>query len=153
QALRVCDVGLLPEDEIHSRPAGSTPYEMGHDERKYPVKRVLATADMASMLRAEDLPKLRQGLSDDDSAGRYWAALGVLLRGKEAVAAARADLHKALADKAPSVRIAAAEALGKHGDAADAEKALAVLLELMPVRGKDNWYVSVQALNALGELG
>lgn len=151
-ALRIRDIGLLPENEIHDRAAGSTPYEMGHDDGKYPLKRVLATADLASLLRPEDLPQLRQALGDADSAVRYWAALGVLMRGKGAVDAARGDLLKALDDKAPSVRIAAAEALGTHGNAKDAARALGVLLELTPVR-KENWYVSVQALNALSGMG
>jgi uncharacterized sulfatase len=151
-ALKIRDVGFLPEDEIHRRAAGSTPYELGHDERKYPLKRILETAELASRLRPDALPRLREALGDGDSAVRYWAALGIRMRGKEAVSAARAELRKRLADKAPSVRIAAAEALGKFGDDADARQALAVLLELAPVR-KNGVYVAMEALNALGELG
>ncbi|MCI0461004.1 MAG: sulfatase-like hydrolase/transferase [Gemmataceae bacterium] len=151
-ALRVRDVGFLPEDEIHGRSAGSTPYEMGRDEKKCPLKRILETADLASMLRPEALPELRKALTDEDSAVRYWAAMGVLMRGKKAVEAARDDLRKALADKAPAVRIAAAEALGKHGNDQDLKQALPVLLELAPIK-KNNRYVAVMALNALGELG
>jgi uncharacterized sulfatase len=151
-ALAIRDVGFLPEDEMHRRAAGSTPYEMGHDDRQYPLKRILETAELASLLRPEALPRLRQALGDDDSAVRYWAALGIRMRGPEAVAAARADLRKLLTDKAPSVRIAAAEALGRFGDEAEAKHALVVLLELAPV-SKNGVYVSMEALNALGELG
>ena len=55
-------------------------------------------------------------------------------------------------DPAPTVRIAAAEALGKHGDAADVAKALPVLTELISLK-KNGLYLSVQALNAMGEFG
>src|SRR5205823_1170060 len=114
-ALTIRDVGFLPEDEIHTRSEGSTPYEAGHDDRKYPLARVLETANLASMLRAEDTPRLKAALADADSAVRYWAALGLRMRGKDAVAAVNAELRQALTGKAPAVRIAAAEALGKHG--------------------------------------
>jgi hypothetical protein len=74
------------------------------------------------------------------------------MRGKSAVAEARTELGKALADKAPAVRIAAAEALGRYGDGNDVERAVATLAELAPAAG-NGIYVSMQALNALGELG
>src|SRR5262245_51441492 len=59
-ALKIRDVGFLPEDEMHARAGGLTPYEMAHDERKYPLKRILETAELASMLRARALPQLRE---------------------------------------------------------------------------------------------
>lgn len=152
QVLRVRDVGFLPENEIHSRAAGSSPYEVGHDEKKYPLSRVLETAERAASQRTDALPELQKSLHDKDSAVRYWAVLGMVIRGKEAVAATRAALRKALADEAPSVRIAAAEALGKYGDEDDLKRALPVLLELAPV-AKNGIYVSMQALNVLDELG
>jgi uncharacterized sulfatase len=152
QALAVRDVGFLPEDEIHSRSAGSTPYEVGHDDGKYPLRRVLETADLASSLRPDAVPRLREALRDGDSAVRWWGAQGLLMRGKDAVGAARDDLRKALADEAPAVRIAAGEALGKYGSADDLKEALPVLLELAPLK-KNGVYVSMEALNALDELG
>ncbi len=151
-ALKIRDVGFLPENEIHARSAGSTPYEMGHDDRKYPVERILDAADKASIIRPSDLAELRTGLADSDSAVRYWSALGTEIRGQEAVNAARPELRRALADPAPGVRIAAAEALGKLGNAEDAKGALAVLTDLIGVK-KNGLHLAVQALNALGELG
>jgi uncharacterized sulfatase len=74
------------------------------------------------------------------------------MRGKDAVGAARDDLRKALADDAPAVRIAAAEALGQYGSADDLNEALPVLLELAPLK-KNGVYVSMEALNALDALG
>jgi uncharacterized sulfatase len=152
QALAVRDVGFLPEDEIHSRSTGSTPYEVGHDDGKYPLRRILEAADLASSLRPDAVPRLREALRDGDSAVRWWGALGLLMRGKDAVGVARDDLRKALADEAPAVRIAAGEALGKYGSADDLKEALPVLLELAPLK-KNGVYVSMEALNALDELG
>ncbi|MCI0742909.1 MAG: sulfatase-like hydrolase/transferase, partial [Gemmataceae bacterium] len=149
---QIRDLGFLPEDELHARSAGSNPYDMGHDDRKYPLKRIFETTDLASMLQPEDLPKLQKALSDEDSAVRYWAALGIIMRGKDAVVSSRKALLKALADSAPSVRIAAAEALGKYGSDQDASKAVAALAELVSFK-KNGLYVAVQALNALGKLG
>lgn len=151
-ATKVRDVGLLPEGEIHSRSVGSAPYSMGHDDAKYPFARVFATADLASSLKAEALPELRKRLADPDSAVRYWAALGVLMRGKDAVGVARADLEKALSDASPYVRIPAAQALAQHGEQVDVDKSLPVLLEQADW-SKGGLFASIAALNALGAAG
>jgi uncharacterized sulfatase len=142
----------LPEDEIHSRSAGSTPYEMGHDPKKYPLERILATAELAAGFGAEAIPKLRQALGDPDSAVRFWGATGLLARGRPAVEPARADLRKALADAAPSVRITAAEALAAHGAAEDLQPSLATLAELADA-GRNGVFAAIRALIALDELG
>jgi uncharacterized sulfatase len=97
-------------------------------------------------------PWLRKGLSDDDSAVRYWAVMGLLIRGKDAVEQWREPLHQALKDASPSVRIAAAEALGKHGGAKDLDAALPVLLELGNP-AKNDVHVCVMALNVIDDLG
>ena len=151
-AAKIRDVGLLPEGEIHSRSTGGAPYTMGHDDAKYPFARVFAAADLASRLAPDALPQLRQSLTDLDSAVRYWAALGLLMRGKAAVTAARPDLLKALADASPFVRIPAAQALGQFGEPADLEKALPALIEQADW-GKSGVFASISAINALGALG
>jgi arylsulfatase A-like enzyme len=151
-ALRIHDVGFLPEDEIHSRSAGSTPYEMGHDPKKYPLERILAAAELAAGFDSAAVPGLRQALADPDSAVRFWGATGLLARGRAAVEPARTELRKALADAAPSVRITAAEALAAHGAADDLEPALAALAGLADA-GKNGVFVSIRALIALDELG
>lgn len=151
-AAKIRDVGLLPEGEIHSRSTGGAPYTMGHDDAKYPFARVFAAADLASRLAPDALPQLRQSLTDSDSAVRYWAALGLLMRGKAAVTAARPDLLKALADASPFVRIPAAQALGQFGEPADLEKALPALIEQADW-GKSGVFASISAINALGALG
>jgi uncharacterized sulfatase len=151
-AAKIRDVGLLPEGEIHSRSAGSTPYAIGHDDAKYPFARVLAAASLASALQPDALPRLRQLLTDTDSAVRYWAALGALMRGKDAVTTARADLQQALKDPSPYVRIPAAQALGQFGEPADLGLALPVLLEQADW-SKSGVFASIAAFNALGALG
>jgi arylsulfatase A-like enzyme len=141
-ALDTRDVGFLPEPEIHSRSKGSTPYEMGHDPRRYPLERIMHAAELASM--KEDTSKL---LDDPDSAVRYWAVLGFIIRGQAAPA-----IRPLLDDSAPSVRIAAAECLGRFGPDEDLPKCRTTLGELAdPAR--NGVYVSLLALNAIDTLG
>ncbi|MBI4873647.1 MAG: sulfatase-like hydrolase/transferase [Acidobacteria bacterium] len=152
QVAKIRDVGFLPEGEIHSRAQGSSPYEMGHDDRKCPLQRIVAAAELASSLKPEAVPALLKAMQDADSAVRYWAASGILMRGAAGVKQARAALQKALTDSSAYVRIAAAEALGRYGDEEDLRNSLAALLELAPA-DKNGAYVSLFALNALDSLG
>jgi len=151
-ALRIRDVGFLPEDEIHSRSAGSTPYEMGHDAEKYPLEKILEMAEAASSARTGEAAALVKGLKDADSAVRYWAAMGLLIRGADAVRAHRALLVGALADASPNVRVIAGQALGCYGDDGDAARALDMLVELADA-GKNSVWVSMLALNAIDDMG
>jgi uncharacterized sulfatase len=146
------DVGFLPEGEIHSRAKGSTPYEMGHDESKYPYDRIFAAADLATMRGEDDLPALKKLLSDSDSAVRYWGTVGILNRGAKAVGASKAELIAALKDDSYYVRIAAALALGRFGDEADQRRAVDSLVDSAPWSGPRDVFVSMAALNALDKL-
>jgi uncharacterized sulfatase len=150
--LSVRDIGLLPEGEEHARAEGSTPYEMGHDPRKYPMEKILAAADVASSMRPGVTTDLKRLMADADSGIRYWGVVGVLVRGADEAAACRAELTKALADSSLHVRIAAAEALGRYGTADDLRAALDVLIELADC-GKTNGYVATYALEAIDALG
>ncbi|MBM3855301.1 MAG: HEAT repeat domain-containing protein, partial [Verrucomicrobia bacterium] len=98
------------------------------------------------------LPRLRTLLGDSDSAVRYWAALGFLMRGQPGVAAGQPALRNALADSSPYVRIVAAEALIRHGPESDLPASLAVLSELAPVE-KHGVFVSMAALSAIEAIG
>lgn len=146
------DVGLLPEPEMHARSAGSTPYQMGHDEKRYSFERVRTAADRASALSPGATGQLLRGLADPDSGVRYWAASGLLMRGAPAVSQAAGDLRKALDDSSPSVRIAAAEALGRYGAEADVTRSISVLLNFASVTAHGP-YLSLLALNSLDALG
>jgi len=139
-AAQVRDVGFLPEGEILSRSRGSSPYEMGHDDARYPMRKIAAAAEAAAS--AEPLPPAL--FTDPDSAVRYWAATGSLIR--------RTVPRALLADPSPYVRVVAAEALGRYGSEDDAKKAVAMLAELAPP-DKNGAFVSMMALNALDYLG
>jgi uncharacterized sulfatase len=150
--LRIRDTGLMTEAEIHSRSAGSTPYEVGHDDRKYPLEKILAAAELAGEVKEGGLLDLQRLLRGDDSAVRCWAALGILMRGQSAVGASHDALDKALTDAAPSVRIAAAEALARYGNDGDRARALAVLVAGANVE-KNSVPAALLAFNALANLG
>jgi arylsulfatase A-like enzyme len=149
---RIRDVGLLTEADMHSRAAGTTIYEMGHDPYMYPLEKIFAMADLASSLKSGATPKLKKGFRDSDDAVRYWAAMGLLMRGREAVAAGREELRAALNDPSPSVRVTAAQALAQWGTESDLSPALATLEQLAPP-DKNGVYVSLLALNAIDALG
>jgi len=151
KALEIRDVGFLPEGEIHSRAKGSTPYEMGHDEARYPIEKIMVAAELASSLKPDVTDELVKLFEDEDSAVRYWAAMGILMRGTEAVNASKAALKRALADDSPHVRVIAAQALGQYGSEGDAARAVSVLMELAPM-DTNGVFVSMLALNALDAL-
>jgi len=152
QTLRIRDVGFLSEAQMHARAQGTTIYEMGHDSEKYALEKILAMADLASMMKPGVVGDLREGLGDSDDAIRYWAAMGLLMRGRRAVRRARQELRAALKDDSPTVRVIAARALGEHGNQADLKRALPALEELAPP-DKNGAYISMLALNAVDALG
>lgn len=152
QVFAIRDLGFLPENEIHTRSLGSTPYALARDPAKYPLARIHAAADLASRPANRRLADLRRFFEDPDSAVRYWAALGILIRGPEAVEACRERLRLALSDAAPAVRIAAAEALGRYGEDADSRRALDTLLDHASLETNDVW-TCMLALNAVDAMG
>jgi uncharacterized sulfatase len=112
------DTGLLPEQELRSRAAGGSAYDMARDGKSYPFDRVLAAAELVGV-GAGAVPALRKALADSDAAVRYWGAVGLTALGKEAQPA-REDLTRALKDTASCVRIAAAEAVLRLGAGTEA---------------------------------
>jgi arylsulfatase A-like enzyme len=149
--VRIRDVGLMPEGEMHRRSAGTTPYDLAHDP-KFPFARIYEVAELASSLRSEDTPALTAALADADSAVRYWGVLGLSMRGADAVKGAHAELTNCLADASPDVRIAAAEALGRYGAPADLERVLPLLAQAADA-SKTDVLTAMAALNALTALG
>ena len=149
---RILDVGLLPEGEMKARAAGASPYDMAREEGRFPFRRILETADRASGLRAEELPALRKAFSDPDSAVRFWAAQGVLMRGAPGLAEAGTEVRAALKDPSPYVRVAAAETLARHGAPGELKDALAVLMELAAPDTAGR-FESMAALHAIDDLG
>jgi len=83
--MRIRDVGFLPEGEIQARAGADAPYVMGHDGKRYPMKKIVAAAELASSLRPGVEQQLVRLMSDHDNAVRYWGAMGLLMRGEPAV--------------------------------------------------------------------
>lgn len=149
--LTIRDLGFMPEAEIHSLSDGSAPYLVGQNNELYPLKKILAMAELASAGTPAGQDKLVAGLSDTNSAVRYWAAMGLLMRGEEAVKQAHTALEKSLDDSSKSVRCIAAEALGKYGTPQESKAAVETLVSLAN-QNKDGVYVAMLALNGLDKL-
>ena len=86
---KIRDVGFLPEEELHTRKL----------DGPIPVAEIHAMAEAASSLTAAAVPELKKGLVHADSAVRYWAAMGFVMR-----QSTPPELNKLLADPSPSVR-------------------------------------------------
>jgi len=130
------DRGFLPEVELHN-PVRSS----------YDVKKIKPMADLAASMKDGVDAQLAAGLTDADSAVRYWAAMGLLIRKKTTGLAALMR-----ADDSPSVRAIAAEAVGRYGSAEEAAAAAEILAALGDM-SKHGVYVAMLALNSLDALG
>lgn len=150
--LQVRDVGLLPEGEMQRRSEGTTIYAMGHDPEQYRIERVLNVAEIASDVRTRPIERLRRAAMDSDAAVRYWAVLGLTIRGPEVARESESVLQRSLRDDSPDVRVAAAEGLARYGDAQLQKQALEVLAELSDVRHHSE-FTAMAALNAIDALG
>ena len=101
----------------------STPFQLAHDERLYPLDGLLGAADLVGRREAW-LHQL--GLLESEEDGiRYWAAVG-LNAGESMPDAVREALQEQLSDPSPVVRIEAASALASHGET---QRSLPVLAE------------------------
>ena len=116
--VRTRDTGLMPEVAMRDRSGRGSPYDMVRQTDNFNVTRALAAAELVGK-GTVTRDRLISGLGDGDVSVRYWAATGLAALGK-AAAPAREPLTKALADAAPNVRLAAAEALCHVGCEADA---------------------------------
>lgn len=149
-ALRVRDVGLLPEAEMHARAGAGAPYDYGHGDG-YDLATILDAAQLATSLKTDDLPAIVKLLDHADSGVRYWGATGLLCHEKAGVEAGRAALVRALGDDCGNVAIVAAEALGRFGDPADLPKALDVLIERAN-QDRGDVFEAIAACNAIDYL-
>jgi uncharacterized sulfatase len=151
-ARSIRDVGFHPEGERLAASDGGSPYDFAHDIAKYPFERIFTAAERASMPGPNDLPELKKAMSDSDAGVRYWGALGVLIRGKTAVDAARLELGKLMADSSASVRITAAQALGQFGTDSDLKTVLP-LLGAQADWNKNGVFSALAALSSIDALG
>lgn len=95
---------------------------------------------------ADALPKFRDALSNGEPSVVYWAVIGVMRYGDKGDAQAMREL---LGHESPSVRIAAAQALGSWGYS---EQVLPLLTTLMLEGEQDSTrHYAANAIDALGE--
>lgn len=149
--IKIRDVDFMPEPMLRALPDTTTPYAFGHDDAAYPLARILDTAQIAAMLRADDTAELARRTTDQNPVVRYWAALGIYMRGADAIATSKDAVRPLLRDFEPTVQIVAAQALAAHGDPADIAPAIERLLALADVRNNEITVVCF-ALNALDYL-
>lgn len=144
------DLGFVPESQVWLRMLNAAPDAAPHTLiRKFPSQfafdRALNTADMVGA----DPPSLQTLIDrlehDPDPAVRYWAAMGILAAGRNAMDA-KSALRRALQDEFPSVRTIAAHALCALGDPDSALKVLAQDLD------HPNPYVTLRIANTLDHL-
>ncbi len=116
------DLGFLPETEQWKRADGQTPYQWARG----PGYRLPAIFQAASLVGTNSATSFAKNLLSADPAIRYWGACGYVaaesLSQKDALA-----LKRALQDDSEIVRIAAADALARHGHL---RQALPILTEL-----------------------
>ena len=152
QALTFRNVCFLPEREIHLRSQGTTPYEMARDPSKYPLEQILIAADQSSRIDSTDTAQLIAYLAARDSAIRYWGAMGLLMRGGEAVRSNKSVLQKAIADESVNVRIVAAQSLALYCDGELQAWAIRTLGELASAE-TNGVLTAISALAAIEALG
>ena len=150
--LEVRDTGFLPEAELHRRRGNDSPYDMAHEDARYPLRQILEAAELASMRGTGDEQRLVRLLSASDPAVRYWGVIGFAVRGREATQRHFSELRRLLDDPNPSVQIAAAELVGQYGNAEDLQRAMDVLLEYGNLE-KHRLFEALAALNAVDALG
>jgi hypothetical protein len=112
----------------------------------------LKAAGSASSMKADAIADLKAAFSDKDNAIRYWSAMGILMRGKDGLAAAHDEMVKAASDSSTYVQVVANWSLAKHGSDADRAAALPRLVNLANW-SQHNVFTTISALNAIGDLG
>ena len=147
----VRDIGFLPEAEVHSRSKKDSPYEMGHDSNRYDLDNIFQAANIATRLGKKNTEKLPKLMDSNDSAVRYWGAMGYLIRGKSGLRKGRKFLVNALKDESPSVRIIAAESLGRYGNKKESKLAADLLIKYADPE-ENGISISMLSLNAIDYL-
>jgi arylsulfatase A-like enzyme len=146
----IIDIGLLPEYALHTDP-DLAPYDMARDRSRYDFGRVQTMARQAADVSVP-LDTIRRSLTDTDPFVRYWATVGIVIRGEDAARVAIADLRRLVGDSEPGVRIAAAEALARFAaDDDERRRAIDLLVEMgNPVRNSE--FVSLLAAYSLNQV-
>ena len=150
--LEIRDKGFLPEAERYRRCRTLSIYEFGADDLRYPLGELLNTANIATQLTENSAKQLLPSLKHAEAGIRYWAVMGLLIRGSNAVVPAVHELRPLLEDPSPSVQIVAAQALGLWGAGEDLQAALRTLQSLCDPE-KNGAFAALEALSAIDALG
>lgn len=147
--LEVGDIGLMPESEIErlKKEAGSDYAILRQSEDiDASIGRLTSAATIAATV--PNFAAFNASLDDEDPSVRYWGATGIGNFSEEATDAplVTTKLEKALSDKAPAVRVAAARALCRMGET---ELGLPVLTDVLA--GENQW-ARLEAAIVLDEL-
>lgn len=150
-AKEVRDACYLPEEEFHRRSVGSTPYELGHNDAKLPLARVIDAANRAaSTLPADD--GLLAMLQDPEPGVRYWGLMGLLIRHQRSEKISTAGLEAMIEDESPSVQIVASQLFVLAGEPRQVKSGLSKLLVLAQPE-QSGVLTSISALTAIEALG
>jgi tetratricopeptide (TPR) repeat protein len=136
------DNGLLPEGSALEG------YDASHAAGAWPVERVVDLANRASDRDAAQVPQFIAALEDSSEPMRWWAAQGCALLREKAAPATEA-LRKHLDDPSGAVAVAAAEALARLGQVAEALPVLERWLENSANQGTAQ--LAGNVLDRLGE--
>ena len=115
------DLGFLPESTAWARLHDDTPWDLAQDDSRYRLQTILQVADRVADETA--VGRQTDWLTHEDSAVRYWAAVGLTAAGPKA-APARDALIAALQDPDAAVRVQAAAALAAQGETEVARQVL-----------------------------
>ena len=148
------DTGFLCEAEMHFRTGDQSPYDMARNNNgaAYPIKKILAAAEIATNPKPGDDQKLLAFFKDSDAAVRYWGCIGFQVRGSEFAKRHLEYAQKLQKDTSGSVRLLAAQIAATYGQEADIKSAMPILLEAADP-DRHSVYLSIAALNAIDELG
>jgi len=141
------DLGLLSQYELYMRSEKDSPFEMGMDPKRNPVRQLIEAADMANRRDPTASGQLVKLMKDPECAVRRWGAIGLVALREKAGPAAEA-LQAALKDRSPDVRLAAAEALCAVGRA---QAAMPVFVELLAHESRIIRNETLLALCRIGE--
>ncbi|EDM28507.1 probable sulfatase atsG [Lentisphaera araneosa HTCC2155] len=124
------DAGLLPEYEMLrlAEKHNTSMYDLVRDPKMFNHAGCLDAIDVALAKDPANLEQLIHLLEDQSPELRYWGAMGLLLL-EEAAKSARTPLIKALNDESDHVRIIAAWALLKIGDADKCYETIGAIIE------------------------
>jgi hypothetical protein len=144
-ARSIFDAGFIPEADRNRRAGNMPVYDYIRSE-EVPYNAIFNAAQLSTEAGAEDLETLRTLLKNEDSAVRYWAAMGLKRLGKKA-RSALPDLQAATMDPSFNVTTVAAETLYRLGDTQNAINAYLRVLE------SDDEIARTDALNSIDRVG